>query len=74
MDRLTGAELASRMPASAEADLLEWSGTADAARYLDDVVKNEYRIPKLNATSSAVQVTDDKPYNEYFLLRAAFMR
>ncbi len=74
MDRLTGAELASRMPASAEADLLEWSGTADAARYLDDVVKNEYRIPKLSATSSAVQVTDDKPYNEYFLLRAAFMR
>jgi hypothetical protein len=54
--------------------LLEWSGAADAARYLDDVVKNEYRIPKLSATSPAVQVTDDKPYNEYFLLRAAFMR
>jgi hypothetical protein len=31
-----------------------------------------YRIPKLSATNHAVQVTDDKPYNEYFLLRTAF--
>ena len=37
--------------------------------YLASVITNEYSIPDILNPDPDVEVTDDQPYNEYFLLR-----
>ena len=63
------AQLAARMPESARQDLLEWNSSKDAAAYLAQVVTNEYSVPALLNPDTEIQITDDEPFNEYFLLR-----
>ena len=69
IEQLKPRELAARMPASAQQDLLEWNEVKDAPAYLGQVLRKEYVIPVLLNTNPCVQVTDDQPYNEYYLLR-----
>ena len=69
IENLNPAQLADRMPASAKKDLLEWNNSQDAAAYLGQVTTNEYSIPSVLNPDLNVQVTDDRPFNEYFLLR-----
>jgi hypothetical protein len=66
---LNPAQLADRMPADAKKDLLEWNNSQDATAYLGKVITNEYSIPSVLNPDLNVQVTDDRPFNEYFLLR-----
>jgi len=72
----TSAELAHRMPASAAKDLVEWDSDetpedmfddvlADGEQHLDDFIKRDPSVPPIQ---------DDRPINEYFLLRHAFDR
>jgi spermidine synthase len=67
--QLDAAQLAARMPDSAKKDLLEWNRSQDATAYLEEVVTNEYSTPLSLNPDLDVQVTDDRPFNEYFLLR-----
>jgi spermidine synthase len=63
-------ELAKRMPASAEADLVEWGPFPTAEQQFAAVLKNEVSINliiALDAYRPALQ--DDRPINEYYLLR-----
>jgi len=69
IEQLDAGQLAARMPESARQDLLEWNTSKDAPAYLNQVLTNEYSVPNLLNTNVAVQVTDDRPFNEYFLLR-----
>jgi spermidine synthase len=64
---LTAGDLANRMPQRAKDDLVEWVPGTNAADYLQEVVKNE--LPFAYNPNPAIQLTDDKPLNEYFLLR-----
>jgi spermidine synthase len=64
-------QLAARMPAGAQQDLLEWNGSKDASAYFARVVTNEYAVPSLLNTNPEIKITDDHPFNEYFLLRRA---
>ena len=57
------------MPARAQEDLLEWSSALNATRYLEEVVSQEIPIQNLLNPDPEVRITDDSPYNEYFLLR-----
>ena len=66
---LTGAQLAARMPPAARKDLLEWSSTSDLAAGLDQLVSRGTPIEAILYPDPRVQITDDRPYNEYFLLR-----
>ncbi|MGA2442986.1 MAG: hypothetical protein ABSH08_18695 [Tepidisphaeraceae bacterium] len=66
---LDSQQVAARMPASAKSDLLEWTDTRDAASYLDRVLGNEIPLQVLVNPDRHVIVTDDRPFNEYFLLR-----
>jgi spermidine synthase len=66
---LTPAQLADRMPADAKKDLLEWTDSQGAPAYLGRVITNEYSIPAILNPDSDVEITDDRPFNEYFLLR-----
>jgi predicted membrane-bound spermidine synthase len=62
-------QLAARMPENARQDLLEWNVSKDAPAYLGQVLTNEYSVAALLNPDAEIQVTDDKPFNEYFLLR-----
>ena len=69
LDRLTGTELAARMPAGAKKDLLEWSPAQDVTVWLDELLVREYEAGEVVHPDPRVRITDDRPYNEYFLLR-----
>ncbi len=63
------ARMAGQMPASARADLLEWRPGVTAADYLREVIGAEVIVPDHLNRDPHVEVTDDQPYNEYYLLR-----
>jgi spermidine synthase len=63
------AELISRMPAAARSDLLEWSNSTNLPAYLGIVLGNEINAADLLPQNPQVRITDDQPFNEYFLLR-----
>ena len=63
------AELAQRLPPAAKRDLLEWGGGADLTAYLGQVIAGETPAANNLNPNPLVRITDDRPYNEYFLLR-----
>ena len=65
----TAEELAARMPDAAKKDLLEWSSSPNLPGYLNLVVSREGAIKDALNPNPEIQVADDHPYNEYFLLR-----
>ena len=66
---LDAKELAARLPESAQQDLLEWNATKDAPAYFGLVLNREYAVSASLNPDTTIQVTDDQPFNEYFLLR-----
>jgi len=66
---LDAKQLIARMPVSARQDMEEWDSSQDAVAYLSAVITNEYNLPQGLNPDTSIQVTDDQPYNEYFLLR-----
>ena len=66
---LSPEQLAMAMPAKAADDLLEWSSSRNLPAYLAQVVLQEFAIDAALDPDPAVRITDDRPYNEYFLLR-----
>jgi spermidine synthase len=63
------AQLAARLPDSARRDLLEWSTTQDAVQDLNTVLSNEIAYKEDLNPDPKIKITDDRPLNEYFLLR-----
>jgi len=66
---LSAKQVAARMPAAAGKDLLEWASSQDLAGYLGQVLSKEIQIEGALNPNPHVRITDDHPYNEYFLLR-----
>jgi len=62
-------ELAARMPAAAKNDLLEWDASGDLPAYFGRVLSQEVPIESIVNPDLKIEITDDKPLNEYFLLR-----
>jgi spermidine synthase len=69
IEPLAAGQLTARMPESAKWDLLEWSDTPDVTAYLGQVISKEVDLARFIDPDLAMQITDDRPYNEYFLLR-----
>ncbi len=69
IETLDAPQLAARMPEGARTDLLEWTSTRDVSGYLGLVVSKEISISQFLNPDPAIQITDDHPFNEYFLLR-----
>src|SRR5207248_8144065 len=63
--------LAARMPRRAQADLVEWLSDKDVARFLHAVLQHEVD-PRAFVRGSDARITDDRPFNEYYLLRRLF--
>jgi spermidine synthase len=63
--------LAARMPPRARADLVEWLSEKNVVRFLQVVLEHEVD-PREFVRGSDVRITDDRPFNEYYLLRRLF--
>ncbi|MDE3135804.1 MAG: hypothetical protein KGL59_04485, partial [Acidobacteriota bacterium] len=67
----SAAVLASRMPASAVADMLEWGPDTAPAKQIEEVLSKEIPVQELIAEDPSVPaLSDDRPVNEYYILRA----
>jgi predicted membrane-bound spermidine synthase len=67
------AELARRLPARAAADLIEWGPAATPEDQFAAVLADEVSLESLVAPApQARALRDDRPVNEYFLLRRSF--
>jgi spermidine synthase len=66
----TAHELFQRLPPLAAADLVEWDAQPDAEGRFAHLLHNEVSLDKLIAASpSTPALSDDRPINEYYLLR-----
>jgi spermidine synthase len=67
-----GAEgLVARMPPAARKDLMEWRGGGDPVPFMRQVLSGEID-PLRFARGMGKGITDDRPYNEYYILRTLF--
>jgi predicted membrane-bound spermidine synthase len=66
---LTLDRAAANMPNNAVNDLLEWSESRDGPDYLAQMQEREFSIDEALDPDPWTRITDDHPYNEYFLLR-----
>ncbi len=65
----TAEEVVARMPDAARADLMEWTDTKDPVAYVNLVLGHEFSLADILNADRSVEVTDDRPYNEYYVLR-----
>ncbi len=66
----SAADLAKRMPASAAADLVEWGPLPTAEQQFAAMLRNEISVDRILALDAkAPALADDRPVNEYSLLR-----
>ena len=64
-------ELIDRMPQKARDDLLEWYRVKDLKGLVANILNRKVPIAKVLSNDEEVVVKDDKPYNEYYILRRA---
>ena len=62
-------QLTMRVPAAAAFDLLEWAPGQDLVSYVNEVLSKEIPIESALNPDPNIRITDDHPYNEYYLLR-----
>lgn len=66
---LTGLALAARMPPKAQKDLMEWETSGDLLGFLNQALAKEIQMTNLLNRALDCRLTDDRPINEYYLLR-----
>jgi spermidine synthase len=69
IENISATQFASRMPAAAAIDLLEWDHSVTLTDYIRAALSNEMPTEATLNPEARVRITDDHPYNEYFLLR-----
>ncbi len=62
-------EMISRMPDAARKDLLEWANGRDLRETVKSIIIREINLQNLLNDDKKIIITDDKPFNEYCLLR-----
>jgi spermidine synthase len=66
---LSAAEFAARLPAAAQRDLVEWGPNRSLIGTADDILSSRVPISTVLPPDLPAEITDDRPYNEYFILR-----
>jgi hypothetical protein len=67
---LSAATLASRLPPAATADLLEWGPASNSEEQFARVLSHEMSLESVIQRAPGIPaLQDDRPVNEYFLLR-----
>jgi spermidine synthase len=62
-------DLKNKMPVSALVDLSEWVPYQQAIPYLAKILSNARTIDSITRPPATDRITDDRPFNEYYLLR-----
>ncbi|MFO0917452.1 MAG: fused MFS/spermidine synthase [Planctomycetaceae bacterium] len=65
----TPQQLFERLPDAARRDLVEWTPQNTGEALLNGVISNRYRPVDIVPSDFAPTITDDHPYNEYYLMR-----
>jgi len=65
-------ECLARLPTAARKDLMEWEPGVSAPAFLKDVLSRELHIERLLTNDRRIVISDDRPYNEYYLLRRSW--
>jgi spermidine synthase len=66
----SAAELAARMPPNAALNMMEWGPGSSAAEQFQILLNNELSVSSILQEDAAIPaLQDDRPVNEYFLLR-----
>jgi spermidine synthase len=69
----SGADLVARMPSSAVNDMMEWGPAESPEKQMNLLLDHQSSIDAIVALSpTTTTLTDDRPINEYFLLRTPF--
>jgi hypothetical protein len=72
---VSAAALAARMPERAAFDLVEWGPASDPVAQFDLVIHRELSLDKLIRQAPEVPaLQDDRPVNEYYLIRRSFRK
>ncbi|MFH1148753.1 MAG: hypothetical protein V1736_13770, partial [Pseudomonadota bacterium] len=66
---MTPGVMISRMPDKAKRDILEWSQGRDLNDFVKDILRREVPFSGLLSNDKAITISDDRPYNEYYVLR-----
>ena len=61
-----------RMPDAAKQDLVEWHPQMPLEMAWEYILKQRVPLADVLPANDRLGITDDRPYNEYFLLRRAF--
>lgn len=70
IDDITPAQFVARLPEQAKRDLMEWSPDLPIEKMAENILTRRTDLEKLLPPGrETMVVTDDRPYNEYFLLR-----
>lgn len=70
---ISAAELASRLPPNAVSDLLEFGPVNSAEEQFASVINSEFPLENIigSASGNVPALQDDRPVNEYYILRSA---
>ena len=58
-----------RLPQPAARDLLEWDTDKNPGGLYQTLIQREISIERILASANTASITDDRPFNEYFLMR-----
>jgi len=61
--------LATRLPPRARHDLMEWSRGGDLTKEFGEILARQIPVERILSRDPKVRITDDQPFNEYFLIR-----
>jgi len=69
LNHSTAEQLVARLPERARQDLSEWSANLNATQMMQRLLSQEIVIAELLSPNPTITIRDDRPYNEYFLVR-----
>jgi hypothetical protein len=62
------------MPQAARKDLMEWYPKRTMEDVIADIVSREMNSDHILNKDKSIYISDDRPYNEYFLVRQVLSR
>lgn len=74
IEEITPTQFVERLPQGAKRDLMEWNSGITIEKMAENILSRWTAIEKLLPPGRDAVVTDDRPYNEYFMLRRRGLR
>jgi len=69
IETITPKKMFTRMPDTAKKDLMEWYPGETIEEIMAEILKREVSLKQVLSSDKNIEVTDDKAFNEYFMLR-----